>query len=142
MSWEYRIDESRTAAAYQAGTLRDQKQRSYFNNTGHVFLRGLDRADRWMLLYHEQKGRCAECGKWRLEDKLDLDHMKGHTAKTRCDCYQQTLIDGTECTGVRLVCTLDVRKGGNPDSCHGRKHVQVRFGENANETHRRILGRD
>jgi hypothetical protein len=132
--WEFKPDMSRTAAAYQAGTLRDQKQRSYYNNTGHVFLRGLDRADRWMLLYHEQKGRCAECSKWRQEDKLDLDHTKGHTTKTRCDCYRQVLVDGTECTGVRLVCTLDVRKGGNSESCHGRKHVQVRFGEKPAES--------
>jgi hypothetical protein len=127
--WEFKPDMSRTAASYEAGTLRDQKQRSYFNNAGHVFLRGLDRADRWMLLYHEQKGRCAECGKWRQEDKLDLDHTNGHTTKTRCDCYQQTLVDGAECTGVRLVCTMSPEKGGSPESCHGRKHVRTRFGE-------------
>jgi hypothetical protein len=120
--FEFRIDESRTASAYEAGTFRDQKQRSYFNNSGHIFLRGKDRSDRWELLYHEQKGLCAECGKWREEGKLDLHHMKGNTTKSRCDCYRQILTDRSECTGVRLICTLDPRKGGSPDSCHAKSH--------------------
>jgi hypothetical protein len=119
---DYSIDEWRTAAGYRIHIFQDNRQRSHFNNLGHIFMRGCDRVRLWEELYLEQKGLCAICGRWRERGKLDLDHMKGNTKKTRCDCYGQVLNDGTICTGVRLICTMDPAKGGNPKSCHARKH--------------------
>jgi hypothetical protein len=119
---EYRTDEQRTAAAYHIGLFLDPKQRSHFNNLGHVFLRGVDRERRWELLYIRQKGVCAACHKQRTRSQLDMNHTQGNTVKTRCDCYGQLLNDGSICNGVELICTLDPRKGGGPTSCHAKKH--------------------
>ena len=133
MSHEYRIDESRTAAAYYTGVFKDAKQRSYFSNSGHIFLFGIDLKEQWERVYQKQKGTCAACGLPRKRDELDLDHTKGNRKLTRCECYGQLLNDpnAPACFGVRLICTMDVRKPGyRPDGCHERKHGRVpRFGE-------------
>jgi hypothetical protein len=119
---ELKIDEVRTAVAYQAGIFKDAKRRSHWNNLGHVFLRGVDRTERWDVLYRQEKGLCAACGLWRPARKLDMDHTQGNTPRTRCDCYKQRLNDGSICTGIRLLCTMDPAKGGSPKSCHARRH--------------------
>jgi hypothetical protein len=128
--WEYRTDESRTAAAYQVGVFRDVRQRSHYNNSGHVFLYGIDMAAQWERLYQERRGVCEACGVPRERGQLDLDHTRGNTKKTRCSCLHNCLADGTVCTGIRLLCTMDPKKGALPDNCHSRRHGRVlRFGE-------------
>jgi hypothetical protein len=119
---ELKPDAERTKAAYELGIFVDKKKRSYVNNFGHVFLRGKDRENRWDMLYRVKKGLCGACGLWRPPHKLDMDHMCGNTPRTRCDCFAQALNDGSICTGIRLLCTLDPRKGGSPKSCHAKKH--------------------
>jgi hypothetical protein len=122
---EFKPDKARTAAAYHAGVLKDPKQRSYISNTGHVFLFGPDLAEQWERIFEYQQGKCAACGLPRQRDELDLDHVKGNTKLTRCECYGQMLndVNAPACFGVRLICTMDVRKPGyKPDGCHSRKH--------------------
>jgi hypothetical protein len=119
--YAYRKDEPRTAVAYELEVFKDSKQRSYYSNTGHVFLRGRDRIALWSRVYRDAKGLCAACGLWRPPHKLDLDHVMGNTPRTRCDCFGQRLNDGSVCFGVRLLCTMDPHKGGGPKSCHAKR---------------------
>jgi hypothetical protein len=117
----YSIDRAATAHAYASGRFTDPRTRSYINIAGHEFLRGPDRIRRWDELYKLRKGKCETCGETRFTHQVDMDH-KGDTSKTRCDCLGTQLADGTFCTGIALRCTMDVRKGGNGNSCHGRRH--------------------
>lgn len=120
---QFRTDESRTAAAYHVGIFKDPKQRSHYNNSGHVFLFGPDMEAQWEKLYALRGGKCESCGLPRKRDEVDADHV-GKRPKTRCDCLNQTLNDNvTVCTGIRLLCTMDPRKRGyRPNSCHAKKH--------------------
>ena len=129
--WEYRPDLQRTAAAYEMEIFLDAKQRSFYDNLGHVHLAGKDMEDQWERLYQARGGKCESCGLPRRRDEVDADHV-GRTPKTRCDCLNQTLNDNvTVCTGIRLLCTMSPRKRGyKPGGCHERKHGRVpRFGE-------------
>jgi hypothetical protein len=116
-------DAGATALAYASGrfTHPDPANGSYINQLGHEFLRGPDRTRRWEELYKLRGGVCETCGEKRLRRQVDLDH-EGKTPRTRCDCLNTKLADGTFCTGIALRCTLDPRKGGGPNSCHARKH--------------------
>jgi hypothetical protein len=127
---QFRIDESRTAAAYHTGVFKDAKQRSHFNNLGHVFLFGVDMEEQWERLYQDCRGKCQACGIPKRRDELDMDHA-GRTPRTRCSCLHQLLNDGTRCTSIRMKCTMDPRKPGyRPNSCHAKRHNrETRFGE-------------
>lgn len=120
---EFRRDEERTARAYRTKFFRDEKKRSHFNNTGHVFLFGKDMEEQWERVYVETGGKCHTCAKVRTREGLDADHA-GKTPKTRCDCFHLTLNDGvTICNGFRLRCTMNPNKSGfRPNSCHAQKH--------------------
>jgi hypothetical protein len=117
---EYSIDRERTEAAFRDGVLRDK--RSHYNLLGHVFLRGVDREAQWEQLYLQRGGKCEVCGTKLRRGEADMNHL-GKTTRTRCDCLCQPLNDGeTTCTGIQLICTMDPRKGGGPDSCHAKYH--------------------
>jgi len=112
----YAKDEERTRMAYFSGRFQDKKKRSYIDNLGHEHLRGKDRSDRRELLFRAVKGLCVDCGRYRDEDHGDMDH-EGKTPKTRCDCLETPLNDGTRHTGIAWRCGML-----EPGSCHRKRH--------------------
>jgi hypothetical protein len=120
---EYRRDEVATQAAYASGYFLDPEKRSYISNAGHEFRFGaLDIGHQRAALYLKVRARCKDCGRHLGWMQGDMDH-EGKTTKTRCDCLDRLLADGvTRCTGISWRCTMDVRRGGRPDSCHAKKH--------------------
>lgn len=122
--WEYRIDQAATSEAYAAQIFRDKKRRSFIDNLGHVHRKGVDLAAIRKVLFRARKGLCETCGRYRDEKHADLAH-NGKTSKTRCECFGTKLKDGSLCTGIRWLCSLDPRKGGNPLSCHGKQHGRI-----------------
>lgn len=115
---ENQRDEAATAAR---NFLCKGKRGSYVSLSGHEYLRGKDRSIRWNTLYEREKGLCCVCGRWRDRDKADMDHIKGKRPKIRCDCYGTLLVDGTVCTNIRLICTMDPNKGIQAP-CHQQRH--------------------
>lgn len=113
---DYAKDVAATNNAYKNGIFSDTKMRSYIDNLGHVHLRGKDRSWQRERLFYKVKGICATCGRFRDQRHGDMDHF-GKTPKTRCECIDRYLNNGTVCTGIAWRCGMRF-----PNSCHRKRH--------------------
>lgn len=118
---ENRKDVERTRTARKAKVFVDR--RSYFSNSGHVFLAGQDRSAQRAIVFADnvaRGGKCDLCGKQLLPGEGDYEHIVGGRKHVRCDCFNQALNDGTVHTNVRRTCSMFA-----PNSCHAAKHHRV-----------------
>jgi hypothetical protein len=83
---------------------------------GHIYLRGPDRSRMRKKVFEASKGKCAMCGHACDEHQGDMDHIKGNTKHTRCDCFRRRLKDGTIHTNVQWLHGMEMQ-----DSCHQKK---------------------
>ncbi len=82
-------------------------KRSYWTNTGHMYVFGEDASDVGAIICMRDEGICQSCGQYCRRDG-ELDHIKGGNTDDRCWCSHN----------LQWICR----------TCHRGKHVRPQFG--------------
>lgn len=113
MAIENKKDREATKAARKAGLIHAPSWISY---AGHIYLVGQDRSALRARLFAKQK-RCQICKARLAAGAGEMDHIKGSTHVSRCDCYHRRLADGTIHTNVQRI-----HGRFSIENCHEKKH--------------------